>query len=261
MLCEITQYRDCEEIQGGKNMPKNVDTTDLMVYGHEAWIETEQSDYAPGETVNAVLRWGHNMRPDGFCRADEFQIFYLDHNGEKVLLTPEKGNGDFYHIRFRAPDAGVYQLIAIYNNTYGHDGNDNWYEGVRRNLPLSETVTNYFQVYTTVFSIGTAHGTVPFYPESRIAFFLEDWSSNSEILRFRLMRDGAAEGLVSTTLVYFDGTEYTEKMLLTDRDGSLLFSAQKPGTYCLIYRAGLDESIPGEYEERAVTSTFTYCAR
>lgn len=199
-------------------MPKNVDTTDLMVYGHEAWIETEQSDYAPGETVNAVLRWGHNMRPDGFCRADEFQIFYLDHNGEKVLLTPEKGNGDFYHIRFRAPDAGVYQLIAIYNNTYGHDGNDNWYEGVRRNLPLSETVTNYFQVYTTVFSIGTAHGTVPFYPESRIAFFLEDWSSNSEILRFRLMRDGAAEGLVSTTLVYFDGTEYTEKMLLTDRD-------------------------------------------
>ena len=87
MLCEITQYRDYEEIQGGKNMPKNVDTTDLMVYGHEAWIETEQSDYAPGETVNAVLRWGHNMRPDGFCRADEFQIFYLDHNGEKVLLN------------------------------------------------------------------------------------------------------------------------------------------------------------------------------
>ena len=242
-------------------MARGMDTTDLMVYGHEAWITTDKSCYGAGEQVHAILRWGHNMRPDGFCRADEFEIFYLDGAGEKVMLIPEKGEGDFYNITFPAPAAGVYRLIAIYDNTYGHDGNDNWYEGVRRNLPLSETVTNYFQVYATVFSVDEPCGTVSFFPETRVAFEFENWSAKAEILRLRLLRDGAAEGLVSATLIYFDGTEYNERMLLTERDGSVFFSVREKGTYCLIYRTGLDESIPGEYEERAVTSTFTYCAR
>lgn len=242
-------------------MPHGVDTTDRVVFGHEAWITTDKSQYSPGEEVHAILRWGHNMRPDGFCRADEFQIFYLGADGEKVLLTPKKGDGDFYHLTFPAPAAGVYPLIAIYDNTYGHDGNDNWYEGVRRNLPLSETVTNYFQVYVTVFSVDVPNGAVSFFPETRIAFTLDAWESEAEILRLRLLRDGAPEGLVSATLIYFDGSDYSEKMLLTERDGSLFFSVREPGEYCLIYRTGLDESIPDVYEERAVTTTFTYISR
>ncbi len=242
-------------------MHTGMDTTDLMVYGHEAWIVTDKSTYLPGEEVHAVLRWGHNMRPDGFCRADEFTIFYADADGKETALTPTKGEGDFYNIRFPAPGTGVYTLMAIYDNTYGHDGNDNWYEGVRRNLPLSQTVTNYLQIYSTAFSVGTAEGGVPFLPHSRISFSVEDWRSSLSILHAALFRDGKPEGLVSSTLVFSDGTEYKEKMLLTDREGKLFFSVKEPGTYCLIYRTGLDEAAEGEYEERAVTATFTYISR
>lgn len=242
-------------------MANGMDTTDLMVYGHEAWIVTDKSRYEAGELIRAVLRWGHNMRPDGFCRADEFTVFYADSHGEKVMLTPTKGEGDFYNICFPAPAEGVYTLMAIYDNTYGHDDDDNWYEGIRKNLPLSKTVTNYLQMYAACFSVGVPGGAVPFLPESCIGFSFDRWDGDAEILLSHLWRGGVPEGLVSVTLVFFDGESYQEKMLLTDKTGELFFSVKKPGTYCLIYRTGLDEAVPDEYDERAVTSTFTYTKR
>ncbi len=242
-------------------MAQGMDTTDRMVYGHEAWILTDKSRYEAGDTVHAVLRWGHNMRPDGFCRADEFDIFYAGPDGKKVILTPTKGEGDYYDIEFPAPAAGAYTLMAIYENTYGHDGDDNWYEGVRRNLPLSRTVTNYLQMYAVGFSVGQDGGELPFLPEARVAFSFLAWRGAADILTARLHRDGRPEGLVSVTLVFYDGESYQEKMLLTDKNGELFFSAKEKGTYLLIYGTGLDEAVEGEYEERAVTSTFTYISR
>ena len=59
-------------------MRRGIDTTDYMVYGHEAWIITDKSVYNPGEEVRGILRWGHYMRPDGFFRLDEFRAFVCD---------------------------------------------------------------------------------------------------------------------------------------------------------------------------------------
>ena len=37
-------------------MRREIDTTDYLVYGHEAWIVKDKSVYEPGEEVHAILR-------------------------------------------------------------------------------------------------------------------------------------------------------------------------------------------------------------
>ena len=85
-------------------MRRGIDTTDYLVYGHEAWIVTDKSVYEPGEEVHRILRSGHYMRPYGFFRLDEFQAFVCDEAGNRIALAPVKelGDdwGDYYELNF-----------------------------------------------------------------------------------------------------------------------------------------------------------------
>ena len=145
-------------------MRKGIDTTDLLVYGHEAWIVTNKSVYAPGEEVCGILRWGHHMRPDGFFRLDEFRAFVTDEQGNRIALSPVKGpgdeQGDYYELRFTPTSAGIHTIMAIYDNNYVRDENDVYYEGDRRTFPDILDAKNYPQIYETCISVGEKSGTI-----------------------------------------------------------------------------------------------------
>lgn len=239
-----------------------IDTTDWVVYGHEAWIVTDKSRYEPGETVRAVLRWGHNMRPDGFCRTDEFRIFAADEQGNQEVLTPVKGDGDYYDFFFVPKHKGVYTIMSVYDNTYGRDENDEYFEGTRQDLPDILEVINYLQIYSVNISVGVEGGSVPFIDGSRASFVPVNWESDIKgMLKLRLVKDKIPVSMASVTVVQYDGKDYFERVLVTDRNGEVFFDVSKPGIYFPIYRTGFNEPMEGYYESKEVTVSYTYIKR
>ena len=244
-------------------MRKGIDTTDMVVYGHEAWITTDKNTYAPWETVHAVLRWGHNNRPDGFCRLDEFRAFLVDPQGNRKVLSPKQGNpdalGDYYDIDFVPHGEGVFTIMVIYDNIYGRSDSDEYFEGTRGDFPDIKEVIRYLQPYSACFTVGEPGAQPAFVEDSRISFvpaFPEGMAPDK--LTVRLLQDRFPIRQASVTLVYYDGITWFERMMTTDENGTLFFNTEAPGQYCLIYRTGLNEPLPGVYEKKEVTATYTF---
>ena len=53
------------------------DTTHLLVYGHEGWLEEYPSHYHLGDPIMVKMQWGHNLAVDGLPNKD-----YLKHRNE-----------------------------------------------------------------------------------------------------------------------------------------------------------------------------------
>lgn len=246
-------------------MRKGIDTTDLLVYGHEAWIVTDKSVYEPGEEVYAVLRWGHNMRPDGFFRLDEFRAFVSDEEGNRIALSPVKGpgdeQGDFYELRFNPVSKGIHTIMAIYDNNYVRDENDVYYEGDRRTFPDILDAKNYPQIYETCISVGEKSGAVQFIHESRVSFVPDPWESDADVVNLTLIHDRFPVKEATVIVVHFDGETYFERTLNTDPDGKVFFSTAKPGVYMAVTRKPLQEGIEGIYDSKEIASTFTFVKR
>ena len=246
-------------------MRKGIDTTDLLVYGHEAWIVTDKSVYEPGEEVCGILRWGHHMRPDGFFRLDEFRAFVTDEQGNRIALSPVKGpgdeQGDYYELGFTPTSAGIHTIMAIYDNNYVRDENDVYYEGDRRTFPDILDAKNYPQIYETCISVGEKSGTIDFIHESRVSFIPDPWEPDTDVLHLTLIFDKFPVKGASCIVVHYDGENYFERFLNTDQDGKIFFNVEKKGVYMAVTRKDLDEGIEGIYEGKGVASTFTYVKR
>ena len=46
------------------------DTTHLLVYGHEGWLEEYPSHYHLGDPIMVKMQWGHNLAVDGLPNKD-----------------------------------------------------------------------------------------------------------------------------------------------------------------------------------------------
>lgn len=246
-------------------MRKGIDTTDLLVYGHEAWIVTDKSVYEPGEEVCGILRWGHHMRPDGFFRLDEFRAFVTDEQGNRIALSPVKGpgdeQGDYYELRFTPTSAGIHTIMAIYDNNYVRDENDVYYEGDRRTFPGILDAKNYPQVYETCISVWEKKGPIEFIHESRVSFLPDPWESDADVLRLTLIHDRFPVKGASVVVVHYDGENCFERFLHTDQNGKIYFSTAKKGVYMAVTRKPLAEGIEGVYDSKEIASTFTYVKR
>ena len=246
-------------------MRKGIDTTDMMVYGHEAWIVTDKSVYEPGEEVCGIMRWGHNMRPDGFFRLEEIRAFATDEKGNRIAITPVKGPGDelgdYYELRFTPTNAGIYTIMCIYDNNYVRDEKDVFYEGDRRTYPEILEAKNYPQIYETCITVGEKSGTIDFIHESRVSFIPDSWEADTDVLHLTLIFDKFPVKGASCIVVHFDGENYFERFLNTDQDGKIFFNVEKKGVYMAVTRKDLDEGIEGIYDSKGVASTFTYVKR
>lgn len=246
-------------------MRRGIDTTDYLVYGHEAWIITDKSVYSPGEEVRGILRWGHYMRPDGFFRLDEFRAFVCDEAGNRIALSPVKGpgdeQGDYYELVFTPQSAGIHTIMAIYDNNYVRDENDKYYEGDRRTYPDILDAKNYPQIYETCITVGEKKGNVSFIHESRVSFVPEPWEPDADVLHLTLIHDRFPVKHASVIVIHYDGKEYFERTLHTDEDGRIFFNVEKQGVYLAVTRKPLQEGIEGIYDSKEIASTFTYVKR
>lgn len=58
------------------------DTTDLMVYGHEGWLELTGSHGHEGKDFEVHFKYGHNLRPDGLTRKEGLKAWLANPDGE-----------------------------------------------------------------------------------------------------------------------------------------------------------------------------------
>ncbi|SFT51502.1 Uncharacterized conserved protein, contains GH25 family domain [Lachnospiraceae bacterium XBD2001] len=244
---------------------RGIDTTDMLVYGHEAWIVTDKSVYEPGEEVCGILRWGHNMRPDGFFRLDEFRAFVQDEAGNRIALSPVKGPGDewgdYYELRFTPTSKGIHTIMAIYDNNYVRDEKDVYYEGDRRTYPDILDAKNYPQIYATCISVTEKSAPVAFIHESRVAFIPTPWEADADVVNLTLIHDKFPVKGASVIVVHYDGKEYFERFLNTDDNGRVFFNTEKKGIYMAVTRKPLAEGIEGIYDSKEIASTFTFVKR
>ena len=244
---------------------RGIDTTDMLVYGHEAWIVTDKSVYEPGEEVCGILRWGHNMRPDGFFRQDEFRAFVQDEAGNRIALSPAKGPGDewgdYYELRFTPTSKGIHTIMAIYDNNYVRDEKDVYYEGDRRTYPDILDAKNYPQIYATCISVKEKSAPVAFIHESRVAFVPTPWEADADVVNLTLIHDKFPVKGASVIVVHYDGKEYFERFLNTDDNGRIFFNTEKKGIYMAVTRKPLAEGIEGIYDSKEIASTFTFVKR
>ncbi len=246
-------------------MRRGVDTTDMMVYGHEAWIVTDKSVYEKGETVHSVMRWGHNMRPDGFFRIDEIRVFASDEKGNRIAIEPVKGAGDelgdYYELDFTPTSEGIWTLMCIYDNNYVRNEKDEYFEGDRRTYPDILEAKNYPQIYVTCISVGEKSDKTQFIHESRVSFIADPWVADTDVLHLQLIFDKFPLKGQSVIVVHYDGENYFERFLNTDNEGKIFFNVEKKGVYMVVTRKDLEEGIEGIYEGKGVASTFTYVKR
>ena len=246
-------------------MRTGIDTTDLLVYGHEAWIITDKSHYKLGEEVHAIMRWGHHMRPDGFFRLDEFRAFVSDESGNRIAISPVKGpgdaQGDFYELIFTPTTTGTHTIMAIYDNNYVRNEKDEYFEGDRRTYPDILDAKNYPQIYVTCISIEKESETIPYIHESRVSFVPDTWEPDTDVLHLNLIHDRFPLAGSTVVVVHYDGENYFERILNTDAEGRIFFSVDKPGVYMAVTRTPLAEGIPGIYDSKEIASTFTYVKR
>ncbi|MBF7082449.1 hypothetical protein IT084_05580 [Desulfallas sp. Bu1-1] len=87
------------------------DTTHLMVYGHESWLELAGSHGHVGENVTVYLKWGHNMQVDGLAGKEEM----------KALQWQEMTGRDG-RLALQARESGRYLLIARCRVLEGEEG-------------------------------------------------------------------------------------------------------------------------------------------
>jgi uncharacterized GH25 family protein len=228
-------------------MRRGIDTTDMMVYGHEAWITTDKSIYEKGEEVHAILRWGHNMRPDGFFRLDEIRVFVSDEKGNRIAVDPVKGPGDelgdYYELNFTPLTEGIQTIMCIYDNNYVRNEKDEYLEGDRRTYPNILEAKNYPQIYETCISVGEKSDKTKFIHESRVSFVADPWEADADVLHLQLIYDKFPLKGASVIVVHYDGENYFERFLNTDEEGKIFFNVEKKGVYMAVTRKDLDEGI------------------
>ena len=246
-------------------MRRGIDTTDYLVYGHEAWIITDRSVYEPGQEVHGILRWGHHMHPDGFFRLDEFRAFVSDEAGNRIALQPVKGpgddQGDFYELIFTPQSAGIHTITAIYDNNWIRNEKDEYFEGDRRTYPDVLDAKNYPQIYETCITVGDKKADASFIHETRVSLVPTPWEPDADLLNLTLIHDRFPIKHASVTVVFTDGSEFFERNLITNEEGRIFFSTQKKGVYMAVTRTPLAEGIEGVYDSKEIATTFTYVKR
>ena len=236
------------------------DTTDLMVLGHEAWLELGGSHGHAGEKMPVNLKWGHNMKPDGLARKDGMKAFVVHPNGSKEGIQVTDGGPENYVLNFLPREDGLYQVIANINGNYVKNKEGKTLRGTRREYPDAEKAVCYSQFAQSIVPVGhDLEGTVPkadlqleIQPE-----MLKHWRLGDEINFKIFFRDQPLDG-VAVDIVCNGPGGYQQFQEITGGDGRLTFQGKEPGRYLLVARYKLQEGEEGVYDELSLTATFAF---
>ncbi len=237
------------------------DTTDLLVYGHEGWLEYYPSHYHAGDPIMAKLKWGHNMEVDGLPRMNELTYRAYAPDGTFVEAKAEEGGDFWFDLTADTDQEGFYTVITHYDNCYARYGADRYKRGSRVENPDADEVLDYCQYATTCISVGHHHETqmyhIPGLAISLLPTTGPKYTVNHEIT-FQLMVEDQPALENETVLIYQSENGLVETKVVSDEKGQFHITPDKAGMYCLIARVRREEKKEGEYDGQSLTASHCF---
>jgi uncharacterized GH25 family protein len=245
---------------GGMFMNWFHDTTDKMVYGHEAWLEPAETHCHTGGQAEVLVKWGHNMKPEGLCRKENLKAMVLYPDGEKVTVPVSEGGQDYYTLRFAVPVEGYYHVVLENNGDYILDQDYQYHEGSRREFPQAAHAIHYLQYAQAFIRVGhDPEGTV-----RRAATQLElapvawkQWRKGEEV-PLRLEFRGQALPDEVLDVIYSLNDVYKVWKESAGEGGVLKLHADRPGYYLAVARREVQEKQEGVYDTLSLTATLSF---
>jgi len=238
------------------------DTTDLMVYGHEPWLEMAGSHGHAGGNVEVQVKWGHNMQTDGLARKEGMAALVVAPGGEKEDLTLADGGPDYYTLRFPTPISGFYHVVAKNTGSYVLDKEGKHHQGTRREHPDAAQAIFYNQYAQTFVPVGHDLEGVPQragMPLEIIPAVWKQWRVGDEISLQVQFRGEPLDGAALDVACNGPGG-YRQWQEMTGADGRVNLQAGEPGRYLVVARHRLPEGEEGVYDALSLTATLFFFA-
>jgi len=236
------------------------DTTDLMVYGHESWLELAGSHGHVGENVAVYLKWGHNMQVDGLARKEGMKALVVHPSGDKEDIQVTDGGPEYYVLYFNPRVNGLYHVISNITGNYVIDKDGKFQKGARKEYPDAAKATFYTQFAQVIVPVGHDPEGIPQKADIPLEIRPETWKQwrLGDKINFKIFfrgepLDGAAVDVASS-----GPAGYRQWQEITGGDGRLTLQAKEPGRYLLIARHRVPEGEEGVYDELSLTATFAF---
>lgn len=236
------------------------DTTDLMVYGHESWLELAGSHGHVGENVAVYLKWGHNMQVDGLARKEGMKALVVHPSGDKEDIQVADGGPEYYVLNFNAQVNGLYHVISNIIGNYVIDKDGKFQKGTRKEYPDAAKATFYNQFAQVIVPVGHDLDGIPQKADMPLEIQPEIWKQwrLGDEINFKLFFRGEPLDGVSVDVACSGPGGYRQWQELTGEDGRLTLQAKEPGRYLLIARHRVPEGEEGVYDELSLTATFAF---
>lgn len=235
------------------------DTTDLMVYGHEAWLEMGASHGHTGEETMIYLKYGHNMKIDGLARREGFEAVAI-HPGEfREEIDIVGGTPEYHLLKFTPTVEGFYGVVAIQLGNYAIDKAGKYHRGTREDYPEAVKAVFYQQFAQIIVPAGHDLEKEP--PATRLPLEIRAgrWKQHraGDTLDLTVMYrneplDGAIVDIAS------DGPGgYKQRQEMTGSGGALNITVSEPGRYLLVARHRIPVGDDGLSDEMSLTATLS----
>ncbi|NPV28101.1 MAG: DUF4198 domain-containing protein [Firmicutes bacterium] len=236
------------------------DTTDLMVYGHEVWLEMAGSHGHAGGNVEVYVKWGHNMQTDGLARKEGMTTLVVAPGGEKEELAIGDGGPDYYILRLSAPAEGFYHVVVQNTGSYVLDKEGKYHQGTRREHPDAAQAVLYNQYAQTFVPVGHDLEGVPQragIPLEIIPAVWKQWRVGDEIGLQVQFRGEPLDGVALDVACNGPGG-YRQWQEMTGGDGRINLQARDPGRYLVVARYRVPEGEEGVYDALSLTATLCF---
>jgi len=236
------------------------DTTQLMVYGHESWLELAGSHGHVGENVTVYLKWGHNMQVDGLARKEVIKALVVHPGGDKEDIQVADGGPEYYVLNFNALVNGLYHVITNITGNYVIDKDGKFQKGTRKEYPDATKATFYNQFAQVIVPVGHDLEGIPQKAEMPLEIQPETWKQwrLGDDINFQVFfRGEPLDGTVVDVACSGPGG-YRQWQEMTGGDGRLTLQAKEPGRYLLIARHRIPEGEEGVYDELSFTATYAF---
>lgn len=245
---------------GRKQNATGRDTTDLMVYGHEGWLELTSSHGHKGGDFEVHLKYGHNMQSDGLARKERIKAWLVTPTGEARDIVLGEGGSEYYSLNLPTPEEGFYQVVTVNNGNYVLDQEGKYQRGTRKEHPNASNAIYYNQFAQVLVPVGHDLEGVPRkanMPLEIVAPLWKQWRAGDEINLQLQFRGEPLDG-VAVDIACKGPGGYNKWQLMTGSKGEINITAQNPGYYLIVARYRIPEGEAGVYDETSFTATFWF---
>jgi uncharacterized GH25 family protein len=235
------------------------DTSHKVVYGHEPWLETAFTHCHQGHDAEVLVKWGHNMQPEGLIAKDYLQAEVIAPDGARTGAAVEDGGSEHHTVKVPVSSEGFYHLVLSNREYFVLDREYQYHEGTRKEYPEAAHAILYLQFAQVFIAAGHDLQGVPPRAETQLELVPATWQPWRVGDTIPLQAYFRGQPLDVTILdLACQGPEGYRQWKETADGGILNFQPQAAGRYLAITRREVQEGLAGEYDSISLTATLSF---